>query len=54
MVYQRLLLKQTRAKHALRAILEEAAPRLSADGVLSERRQRLLDRAQHINDTYSS
>jgi succinoglycan biosynthesis protein ExoV len=51
--YQRLLLKQARARRALRAILEEAEPRLSADSVLADRKQRLMDRASYINDTYA-
>ena len=52
-VYQRMLMKQIRAKHALRAILREAVPILSSDDVLSNRKQRLIDRVRYINDTYS-
>jgi succinoglycan biosynthesis protein ExoV len=52
-MYQRVLMKQTRAKHALRGILREAVPILSTDDVLSNRKQRLIDRVRYINDTYS-
>ena len=52
-MYERVVMKQTRARHALRRILREAVPILSADGVLSNRRQRLIDRVRYINDTYS-
>jgi succinoglycan biosynthesis protein ExoV len=52
-LYQRLLMKQDRAGHALRDILGEAVPILSADGVLSDRKRRLIDRIRYINDTYS-
>lgn len=52
-MYQRVLMHQTRARHALRGILREAVPILSADGVLSNRKQRLIDRVHYINDTYS-
>jgi succinoglycan biosynthesis protein ExoV len=53
-MYQRMVMKQTRARKALRAILTDTAPILSADGVLSNRKQRLIDRVGYINDTYSS
>ena len=52
-LYERITMKQARAGHALRGILQEAKPILSADSVLSNRKQRLMDRARHINDTYS-
>lgn len=52
-MYQCMLMKQTRARHALRGILTDAVPILSADGVLSNRKQRLIDRVRYINDTYS-
>jgi len=54
MLYQRLAMKQTRAKRSLRAILAEAEPRLSADSVLADRKRRLMDRVNYINDTYSA
>jgi succinoglycan biosynthesis protein ExoV len=49
---QRVMMKQTRAKQALRAILREAVPILSADGVISNRKQQLIERVRYINDTY--
>jgi hypothetical protein len=52
-MYQRVLMHETRATHALRGILGEVVPILSADGVLSNRKQRLIDRVRSINDTYS-
>ena len=52
-MYQGVLMKQIRARHALRVILSEGVPTLSADGVLSNRKQRLIDRVRYINDTYS-
>lgn len=45
-------IKWTRAKQALRGILGEAVPILSADDVLPNRKQRLIDRVHYINDTY--
>lgn len=52
-IYQRVLMIRTRARHALRGILSEAVPVLSADDVLSNRKQRLIERVRYINDTYS-
>lgn len=52
-IYQRMLMMRTRAKHALRGILREATPVLSADDVLADRKRRLTDRVGYINDTYS-
>lgn len=51
-VYRRL--KQVRTKHALRKILRQAAPVLSTDDVLADRKQRLMDRVRYINDTHSA
>jgi succinoglycan biosynthesis protein ExoV len=53
-MYQRMLMKQARARFALRDILREAVPILSADDVLSDRKKRLIDRVRYINDTYSA
>jgi succinoglycan biosynthesis protein ExoV len=52
-LYERITMKQARAGQALRSILQEAKPVLSADDVLSNRKQRLMDRVRHINDSYS-
>jgi len=52
-MYQRMLMKQVRARLSLRDILREAVPILSADNVLSNRKERLIDRVRYINDTYS-
>jgi succinoglycan biosynthesis protein ExoV len=49
--YRRI--KRIGARRSLRSILHEAAPVLSAQEVLSNRRQRLIDRVRYINDTYS-
>jgi hypothetical protein len=35
------------------AILREAVPILSANGVISNRKQRLIERVRYINDAYS-
>ena len=48
-----VLIKFTQARQALRSILGEAVPVLSADDVLSDRKQRLMDCVRYINDTYS-
>ncbi len=45
-------IKFTQARQALRSILGAAVPVLSADDVLSDRKQRLMDRVRYINDTY--
>ena len=45
-------IKFTQARQALRRILGAAVPVLSADDVLSDRKQRLMDRVRYINDTY--
>jgi succinoglycan biosynthesis protein ExoV len=49
--YRRI--KRIRAKHALRSILSDAVPILSADDVLANRKLQLIDRVRYINDTYS-
>jgi succinoglycan biosynthesis protein ExoV len=41
------------ATQSLRRIHRKAAPLLSADDVLANRKQRLIDRVRYINDTYS-
>jgi succinoglycan biosynthesis protein ExoV len=52
-IYQRVLMMRTRARHALRGVLREAVPMLSADDVLADRKRRLMDRVRYINETYA-
>jgi succinoglycan biosynthesis protein ExoV len=50
-VYRQI--KLIRATQSLRRIHREAVPILSADDVLANRKQQLIDRVHYINETYS-